>query len=279
MVVLASALALAAMQPLPPASIAQNNTCLLAGPSRSLLAARLEKTSEGFVMRQLPGQAWPFASGRVTLSANQANHSAQGSDTGSGLSARLSLLSAESGGLSMTISRGGLVPGGLPILVGSCAASGGAAGSQYLDLVHNTAFAPPRTATEFRELGLVASANCQVVSAVGWVSRFSVVFPQNSATIVIRPEDQHLWHEPTIESPVSGSPFPEPRGWLHRGFELGSMGRPDRGSPYNTIWVFITPDGQQGSATVSFIGHRSGDSVDENVTGICADFAREGTSS
>jgi hypothetical protein len=277
--VVASALALAAMQVSPPHSVTPGYICLMAGPSRSLLVVSLGRASQAFVLQRVTGQVWPFAADRITLSPRQGGYGAQGTDTGSGLSVLLTP-SFENDELSVTISRGGWSPEGLPVLAGACAASGSRASSNFLVLVRNTAFAPPQTATAFRTGRLVASANCQVVSTAGWVSRFSIAFQRDSAAITIRPADQHLWRAATIDSQFRGAPFPEPRGWLYRGYDLGPGGRPDRGSPYNTIWVSTTPDGQQSSAHASFIGHRSGDSApSEQVGGICTDFAGEGTPS
>jgi hypothetical protein len=269
---IALALALAAQAP-PTAPV--ERLCLLAGPSRSLVAVRVVPLPEGYSIEPVAGEVWPFAARSLPLRADAAGRNFRGRDEGGNLVASYQLAMAATGGVTLEVARGDEASGILPVLGGSCAEAASPAADSYLREARDAQPAPRPDAAAFRGAPIAAARDCQVISASGWVSRFNVEYATDGgAGITVRPGDRRLWRASEIRAERGGLPLPPNPGWLRFAFYF----RPETGAEMprgiNSIWVYATPDSSQSSARASFFGHDPEGSVsNEDVTGICADFA------
>jgi hypothetical protein len=259
-----------AATPVPPVE----RLCLLAGPSQSLVAVRVVPDGESYAVRRVDGQPWPFSVDALQLRAVPERREFAARDEAANLHAAYQLFMADGGGTNLWIARGAGRFEGLPLLGGSCAEAGSAAAAQYLRQARDPAFAPQRAAADFRTKPLAASAHCQVVSAAGWVSRFSFEFAANSDDVTIRAADRHLWRSPSVASSRRGLPAPSNPQWIRFAFHLPSSAEIPRS--INSFWVHAAPDGSQSSMRASFFGYDPDGPVSgEDLTGVCAAFAGE----
>lgn len=270
---LAAAQAAAAPAPAPAPRV--ERLCLLAGPSRSLAAVRVVPEGEGYAVKPVPGQVWPFAAQSVALTGN-VRYGFEGRDETGNLFASYELHFADEGGVSLEISRGVSRFEGLPMLGGSCAEAESAAAGLYLRQASDTAAAPRPAAGAFTSGEVQAGRDCQVVSSAGWVSRFNVEYADDDR-VVIRPADRRLWRVSEIRTIRGGMPpHPDPR-WMRFAFFLHRGEGAEMPDAINSIWVHATPDEAQSSARVSFFGYDpEGPIGSEDVNGICARFTGEG---
>jgi hypothetical protein len=269
------AVAQAAAAPAPGPAPRVERLCLLAGPSRSLAAVRVVPEGEGYAVRPVPGQVWPFAAQSVALTGN-ARHGFEGHDEPGNLSVSYELHFADEGGVTLEVSRGVSRFEGLPMLGGSCAEAGSAAAGLYLRQASDAAAAPRPAAGAFISGEVVAGRDCQVVSSAGWVSRFNVEYADDDR-VVIRPADRRLWRASEIRTVRAGMPpHPDPK-WMRTAFYFPRSAGAEMPDAINSIWVHATPDGSHSSARASFFGYDpDGPISSEDVTGICADFTNAG---
>jgi hypothetical protein len=279
---IAAAQATAAPAPAPASAPAPRveRLCLLAGPSRSLAAVRVVPEGEGYAVKPVPGQVWPFAAQSVALAGNAghnfARHNFEGRDEAGNLFASYELHFARTGGVTLEVSRGVSRFEGLPVLGGSCAETGSAAARLYLRQANDTAAAPKPAAGAFSSGRIRAGRDCQVVSSAGWVSRFNVEYRDDNS-VVIRPADRHLWRASQVRAVRAGMPPPPDPKWIRVVFYFPASSAAEMPEAINSFWVHATPDGSQSSARASFFGYDpEGPVSTEDVTGVCADFTSEG---
>jgi|GEM_PF-3474888 len=262
----------------PAPQLPERSVCLLAGPSATLIAVELARREPGYVVSALPGQVWPFASASIRLAQLPGAAFFEGKDEAAGLVVALSTGFAAEGGVNLQVYRGASRLEGLPLLGGSCATSGSEAAGAYPQLAAAASAGGRVTAETFRTGRLSASRQCQVVSASGWVARFSVDYHDDGQAITIRPADRNLWRDDTVRSTRLGLPSPSVASWIRFAFGLIDDSTPDMRGSINSIWVYSTPDGGQSSARASFFGHDpEGPVAKEDVSGLCTEFAAEGT--
>lgn len=265
-------LAASAAPPLPDRSV-----CLLAGPSASLVAVALSRRDDGFAVEPVPGRVWPFSTDAVRLAPQPRGNYLEGRDEGGGFVVSLFAAFAAEGGIEMHVTRGASALESLPLLAGSCAAEGSGPAGVYAGLAAAAEAGGRPTAETLRTGRLAASRDCQVVSAAGWVARFSVDYHEDGRGMTIRPADRNLWRAATVESSRLGLPSPSAASWIRFAFGLVDDSSPEMRGSINSIWVYATPDGTQSSARASFFGHDPVGPVETaDVAGVCTNFVDEG---
>jgi hypothetical protein len=274
------ALAQAAAAPGPALPAPVERLCLLAGPSRSLVAVRVVPRGQGYAVEPVPGEVWPFAGQSLPLAATGRSLNFDGRDEAGQFFASYQLHFASGGGVNLEIVRGSDRLEGLPILGGSCAERGSAAAALYLRQLRDPA-AAPRPATEaFRTAPVQASRDCQLVSSAGWVTRFNVEYGEQGENVTIRPADRNLWRAASVRAVRAGMPpLPEPR-WVRFAFWFPRTSAEEMPGAINSFWVHVSPDNSQSSVRASFFGYDPAGPVrEEDVSGVCTEFKEQGAPS
>ncbi|HEX8239590.1 MAG TPA: hypothetical protein VF574_07610 [Allosphingosinicella sp.] len=253
--------------------------CLLAGPSYSLLAATLERSTGGdqWTLRQTPGEAWPFSTRSVALKADPGagpEERVAGHDEATGLWIAVDKGYGADRLSNVMVDRGPTADDALPALVGRCVVGDGPSAQAYRDEARRRA-GPPIGAATFAIRKLIAAKECQVISAGGWVSRFTIDYLDEGG-ITIRPADQRIWPGAVLAGRRSGMPLPpKPLPLLKLAFQI-TADKPSGHGGIDTLWVYAR--GEESSARASFFGHVPKETgLKEEMTGICTNFVNQGT--